>query len=133
MRCLSGLISREKAQALVEMALVLPVLLLFFTGICEFGKIMGSYIMLSNLAREGARFGVVGHNDWEIKNRIYEQIGWLDKDNMDINIYPSPAERNSGDRLKVEIDYKSHLMTPVFASILPDPVLLTAECSMRME
>jgi hypothetical protein len=133
MKYLSGLISKEKAQALVELALVLPVLLLLFTGICESGKIIGTYILLSNLAREGARYGVVGHTDLEIENHIYEQKSWLKQEQMRITVYPELSERSMGDTLRVGIDYSSELMTPVFASILPNPVLLTAECSMRME
>ncbi|WP_054697155.1 TadE/TadG family type IV pilus assembly protein [Syntrophomonas palmitatica] len=133
MKYLSGVLKKEKAQALVELALVLPILILLFTGICESGKIIGTYLLISNLAREGARYGAVGHTDQEIQNRINEQRSWLEQGRMEIRISPTSTDRSMGETLRVGINYRSDLMTPLFASILPNPVLLSAECSMRME
>lgn len=49
-----------KGQALVETALVLPILLLLFLGIIQFGFIFFADITLNNLSREGARAVAVG-------------------------------------------------------------------------
>lgn len=48
-----------KGQSLVEMALVLPILLLLFMGIMDFGRMLFLYAQLANAAREGARYGAV--------------------------------------------------------------------------
>ena len=37
-----GIFRRKEGQAMVEMALVLPLLLLLFMGIVEFGRILGA-------------------------------------------------------------------------------------------
>jgi hypothetical protein len=46
----------ERGQSLVEMALVLPLLLLLLAGIIDFGRAYNNYIIITNAAREGARF-----------------------------------------------------------------------------
>ena len=133
MALLTGLLKRERGQALVEMALVIPVLLLLFVGICEFGRILGAYMVINNLSREGARYGVVGHNDGEIENLLFTEKAWLDEDRMIIYITPEFAERHKGEPLDIQIDYSLDLMTPVFSHILPDPVPIKASCDMRVE
>jgi len=48
---------RERGQSLVETAVVLPILLLLVAAIVDFGRAFDAYIILTNAAREGARFG----------------------------------------------------------------------------
>jgi Flp pilus assembly protein TadG len=50
---------REQGSALVEFALILPVLLLLTTGILIFGVAMNNYIQLTNAVSVGARTLVV--------------------------------------------------------------------------
>ena len=50
---------RSRGQALVELALVLPILLLIMMGIFDFGRAVFAYNSLSNAAREGARVAIV--------------------------------------------------------------------------
>jgi Flp pilus assembly protein TadG len=47
----------REAQSLVEFAFVIPVLLLIFFGIFEFGMLLSVYVGLTNTAREAARAG----------------------------------------------------------------------------
>lgn len=44
-----------RAQALVEFTLVLPILLLFFMGIFDFGRVLTAYVMVSNGIRDSLR------------------------------------------------------------------------------
>ncbi len=53
---MSGL-KMEKAQTMVEFALVFPVVLLITYGIIELGRAVFIYSAVSNSAREGARYG----------------------------------------------------------------------------
>ena len=46
---------KQKGQAVVEFALVLPIFLFFVWGIIYFGMLYADYLTLSNLARESAR------------------------------------------------------------------------------
>ncbi len=49
----------ERGAALVEAALVIPILLLISVGIFEFGRAFQTWQVLTNAAREGARASVL--------------------------------------------------------------------------
>jgi Flp pilus assembly protein TadG len=53
---------RDSGSAMVEFALVLPVLLLIIMGIVDFGRALNYWIDETHLANEAARFAAVGHN-----------------------------------------------------------------------
>jgi Flp pilus assembly protein TadG len=46
----------QNAQAIVELALILPILLVLIVGALEFGRLWSTKIMLTNAAREGAYY-----------------------------------------------------------------------------
>ena len=50
---------RPRGQALVEFALVIPLVILLLMGIFDFGRAVFAYNSLSNAAREGARVAIV--------------------------------------------------------------------------
>ena len=49
----------EKGQAMVEFALLLPILLLIFSGIINFGWVFGNQLLANNAAREAARYTAI--------------------------------------------------------------------------
>ncbi len=55
--------SDRRGQALVEFALVLPVLLLLTLVAVDFGRLFFSYIQVNNAAREGAAYGAGNPTD----------------------------------------------------------------------
>jgi Flp pilus assembly protein TadG len=50
----------ERGAAVVEFALILPILVLFVFGIIEFGRAYSARIQLTAAVREGARAGALG-------------------------------------------------------------------------
>ena len=52
--------SKKHAQAFLEFALVLPVLLLLLFGIFEFARVFQSWLVVTNSARIGVRYAVTG-------------------------------------------------------------------------
>ncbi len=50
-------LNREKAQTMVEFAIVFPIVLLITYGIIEFGRMMFIYASVTGAARDGARYG----------------------------------------------------------------------------
>ncbi|MEN6324926.1 MAG: TadE/TadG family type IV pilus assembly protein [Syntrophomonas sp.] len=127
------LLIESDAQGLVELAMVLPILLMLLMGILEFGRIYGSYLVISNLAREGARYGVVGNSDSQIRDVIISQRAYLDESKLIVTITPSDADRSKGSPLEVDVDYSVPLLAPFLGDILPDPFPLSAQCFMRVE
>jgi Flp pilus assembly protein TadG len=55
----SSRIASERGQALVETAVMLPLLLLVCIGIFEFGRAFQTWQVLTNAAREGARIAIL--------------------------------------------------------------------------
>jgi len=56
-------IKNQKGAAIVEFAIVLPLLLLLFIGICEFGILWYNSQIIVNASREGARAGITRKAD----------------------------------------------------------------------
>jgi hypothetical protein len=66
----------ERGAALVEFALVLPLLLVTFAGIVDFGFAFQRYEVITNAAREGARLASLpGYGDPAIiKSRVHAYV-----------------------------------------------------------
>jgi Flp pilus assembly protein TadG len=61
---------RERGAAAVEMALVLPLLIMLLGGIVDYGRYFWTQVQLTNAAREGARAGITGVTTAEVTARI---------------------------------------------------------------
>ena len=54
----------QRAQAIVEFALVLPILMMMLVGIMEVGRLIYTYAAVNNASREAARYGsAIGFDD----------------------------------------------------------------------
>ena len=60
MSMLNSMIKSQRGQAMAELAIVLPILLLIIFGIIEFGQIYAIDLAINNAAREGARARSLG-------------------------------------------------------------------------
>jgi len=56
-------ISDQRGGALIEFALVLPLMLLILAGIADFGILFYNKQVITNASREGARAGIVSEKD----------------------------------------------------------------------
>lgn len=130
---LKGLKREQSGQAMVEMALVLPVIVLIVFGIVEFGRIFNSYLVVTNAAREGARIGVVGASDTEIADTVKTAGGSLDLTKLSWNITPGPTSRVRGAGLTVQVSYPVDIYAPIIGNIVGDPFIVTARSVMRVE
>jgi Flp pilus assembly protein TadG len=102
--------SREGGQAFVELALVLPVLLLLLLGVIQFGTIFRDYIALTDATRVGARQAAVSRSILPDTNRIPLVVAKvqkaavnLDPNKMSVTVTPvkidgvTPGWEESGD------------------------------------
>lgn len=133
MLLLRKLIHNKRGQALVELALALPLIIMLVMGTIEFGRLFHSYLLITNASREGARIAITGADNPAIVARINDVTTSLNN-TKDIVIAPTNLSvRYSGVPVTVTVDYKHNIITPVLDSILPNPVTLTSSTSMRME
>ena len=100
----------ERGQALVEFALVLPILLILLLGIIDFARAWNVYQVLTDAGREGARGAVVdnGLDEAGIQNVVIAAAGraGIGLDASDITI---TLGTNRGDPTTVSISYSHPL------------------------
>ncbi len=132
-RILHRLRREERGQALVEMALVLPLLLLLLFGVVEFSRVGHAYLTLSHAAREGARLGITGAEDTEIEQRIAAAGVSLNQDELQITLSPAAHLREYGGEFQVTLDYQVPLFLPLLDTVVPNPLPLQGRVTMRIE
>ena len=123
----------EHGQALVEMALVLPIFLLLLFGVMEMGRVGYAYITVSNAARAGVRTATVGGTDLEIREAILNASPSLDSAKLSIQISPDESHRESGQGVTVQVSYPVQLIIPVISNLVSNPVIVGSTLSMRLE
>ncbi|MFC7063859.1 TadE/TadG family type IV pilus assembly protein [Halobacillus seohaensis] len=121
----------QKGQALVELALVLPILLMLIFGIVDFGRIFHAYLTLDHAGREAARTASVGAEDSEIYATVTNSTVGLNDSNLNTKLSPS-GERESGSEISVTLTYDIGFLTPVIQS-LSSPITLKDTTVMRVE
>lgn len=133
MRKMRSFLFREEGQSMVEFAMVLPVLILLLMGIIEFGRVISAYMVINNLAREGARFAAVGKTDSQITTLLFNESATLDQERLEVYFSPAYADRIKGEPLKVTVNYSVDLITPIIPDFLTNPLPISSECTMRLE
>lgn len=127
----------NRGAAAIEMALVMPMLILLILGIIEFGYLFGEYNEIRHGAREGARIAAVSNAD-------FDQDGDADFDAEDIRIYVcdtlsltggasatitlTQTGTGVGDEATVSVDMNTASLSgaPVVSSLIPDSLGSTA-------
>jgi len=125
-------LKNQKGQALVEFAIILPLLLLLVMGIFQFGMMINSYLTIQNITREGARAAVVGSMDSEIIQKMKQISPTLNHNQLSIDITPSQGIRRSGESLTVKASYQYPMTVPIISNLFSE-VTLNAKTSMRVE
>lgn len=122
-------------QALVEMALVLPILLMLMFGIIEFGRVYASYLMVNHASREGARAASVGMDDTEVIDVIQNRTLSLAMDSTKLNIDINPLSdyRERGNSVSVTVQYPVAIYAPIISNITGNPIIVKGKTIMRIE
>ena len=142
MNRLTERITNQKGAALVEFAIVLPLLLVLVFGMIEFSIMFYDKAVITNASREGARTGIV----YDFPNRV--TMGQIEDAVEEYargrlisfgGANPEPETDsneciNAGDSLTVNVSYEySYLVLPSFITSLTGPLDLTAVTTMRCE
>lgn len=127
---------KERGQALVETALVVGLLLLLVLGVVDFGRAMNNYIIITNAAREGARYGShFPHHAIGIREAVKQEAAdnGITLQDSDISIDPDPdagPPAPSGGTIWVGVEYSFD--TIMGAMIGLDPLTLRSATIMRV-
>ena len=102
----------DRGAAAVEMALVLPLLLLILFGLVDFGRAFNYQMQLTQAAREAVRVKALGGTDDDARNRVTAATAAMN---------PAPATSfpatcpvgNTTANAKVTVSYSFSYITPL--------------------
>jgi len=122
----------SRGQAVLELALVLPLLLLLLFGIIESGRLANAYLVVTHAARHGARHGAVGATDGEIGEHVRAAATPLATEK--ISVVVTPPLRRAGQDLTVTVHYPLRLYIP-FANLVfgGSTIVVSSSLTMRVE
>lgn len=129
----------ERGQALAEFALVLPLVLLFIAGIVEMGRAWNIKQVVTDAAREGARYAVVQDAAVDsngVKAKIMERLALAHIETASITIEPGVNWRDTGLPMSVTVatQYRMGLVGVLLKWTGGSPdVTISTQATMRNE
>ena len=121
----------ERGAALIEAAMIMPMILLVSVGIFEFGRAYQTSQVLTNAAREGARLAV-------LEGRTDGGLIALSDANIQINRTVALTASSTASTVTITYPYTFMVLNPVVRLVTPTsttgaPITLTASTLMRNE
>lgn len=130
-------LKQNRGQAMVETALILPVIVLILFAILEFGTVMNQYLVLTAAAREGARTAAVS-DDTAAQAAVNAAVASISTIGLQVNIAYQGDKREQGKSVTVTVSKPIEVTTPVIRDIIastfaPDAPVLIGRSVMRVE
>lgn len=120
----------ESGQALVETALVLPVILAMVLGIFGFGHLFNAQLVITNASREGARIGALGRSDTNVKAAVSKYLTGAGLNDAPVVTISKEMGADGRDvTVLVSYPFKTALNLPG----VPNPINLKSTAVMRVE
>lgn len=120
----------DRGQASVELALLLPVVVLLLLAVLQVGLVARDVVLVTHAAREGARAAATEPDPAVARAAALASSG-LDPARMTVTV--TPTSTSGGDRrVLVEIAYRAETAVPLLGMLLRDRTLRTA-VTMRLE
>ncbi len=137
-RRLGRLRKSEDGMAIIEFALILPIIIVILMLFIESGFFFFNYVSAANAVREGARCGTVGHTVTSIENRVVDASGfnkWIKTDDVLVKYLDDDGdgtEGELGETIQVAAQYQNPPLFSWFGiDIYPDTYWRSA--TMRLE
>lgn len=110
----------EGGLAILEMAIIMPLLLLFLILIVDTGLIFFNGVSATNAVREGVRCGVVGHSEIAISDRVRDTSSMGDPTSVVVEAFDTAGNpiatwtnARPGDDLVVTATYEHPWILPI--------------------
>ncbi|MEA4925951.1 hypothetical protein SDC9_173745 [bioreactor metagenome] len=131
--------SDQAGQAMVELALITPLIILLILAIIDFGRIYSAQLVLSHAVRSGARAATVLDTSSltpedvikEIRKVVNDdaQFITINSDDIDITNLPWPA----GGNVTVDATYEVVLTAPIVEQVFGGSYEIESSVTMRRE
>ena len=133
----------DQGAAVVEFALVAPLLVLLIFGIFEFGFLFGQYLDVRHGAREAGRLASVNYNPDDETNATAqaddliadacERMDLADDVSIRLSMVDTGTDgRDAGEFAVVRVEAPAAQITGFFAPVI-DPIVLDSEIEIRLE
>lgn len=134
---ISRYLKQNRGQAVVETAMIMPILILLLFGIVEFGQVINQYIVLTAAAREGARTAAVS-DDTAARTAVTDAVANISNNGLSVTIAYQDGIRVQGKSVTVTVRKPIEVNTPVIRDIIesafaPDPAVIVGRSVMRVE
>lgn len=110
----------ERGQSMVELAVLLPLLVLMTLGAADFARLFSAEVRVANAAREGARYGARHPYDTVgMRQKVLDELGQPAVGPGDDTVTAIATERLTaptppgGSEVRVTVTYRFALVTPV--------------------
>ena len=128
---------RNRGSVLVEASLMMPLILILFFGIFEFGRILMVKQMITNAAREAARAAATKMDDaGALSSAQVVSQDYLTRCNLDLTkttINPSFSTVNGANAVEVRIQYNYLSSLLHWVPGIPETIALQSRVVMRRE
>ncbi|MGI5900052.1 MAG: TadE/TadG family type IV pilus assembly protein [Christensenellales bacterium] len=128
----------EAGQAVVELAITLPILIIILCGIIDYGWIITNQNAVDHSAREGARYAIVHSSGSgavaDIKEYTLSLVPQRMRGSMNVAVtFTNPNDRRSGDVI-IDVSAEVSILTPVVGIFFEgQAVSLNSSCRMKVE
>ena len=128
---------KRNGSAMVEMAMILPLLVVLLIGLVEFSRILMVKQVITNAAREGARAGAIRLDDsGALSTALQVSQHYLTSSGLNTgpaSISPSFVVTGGSSALQVIINYNYDSSLTTWVPGIPDVLTLHATAIMRRE
>jgi len=119
---------RDAGQAAVELALLLPVVVLLLLAVLQVGLVARDVVLVTHASREAAR-AAAADPDPSAALDAARDSGALDGDRLTVR---TTGRGDPGTRVRVEVRYRSRTDVPIIGALLGDRTI-TSSATMRVE
>jgi len=124
---------KKKGQALVEIAIALPLLVFFLCGVIDFGRILYASETLNLVNQEAVRYAGLGRTDTEVTQYVKDKCPLVDKNTIGVAFSSPYASRKSGEYVTVTLTYEVKYITPIMKAIIGNTFTINAKSTIRVE
>ncbi len=115
---------KQKGQSLVELALVLPLLVLILSGLVDLGRVYYVLVTLEDMAAEGAAYAAIHPYDasgiWDRAAQASGGMITVSPNDVDVDY---PPVMYLGAPITVTVRYSFRCITPFVGDMFPDGVI----------
>lgn len=119
---------RDPGQASVELALLLPLVLLVVLAVLQVGLVARDVVLVAHTAREAARAAATDPTPQAAREAALASSG-LQEERLDVSV---SGRGGPGSRVRVTVTYRSPTEVPLVGPLLGDRTI-SASVTMRVE